>query len=264
MNARTPESIISPLVTTVGALLAATALLCGCAQLGQNEDDDRDTKIIVPSTATTTPQYYADGSIPSQRYVVRMSDGSRDWEVEFPEVARGYEVRIPLGDHQRDVHAGHQSLTRADRELIDHLSRSDPAYERPGIYAGEDHTVDREARRQGDDDAGADRRPHDEAGPAPSRPSYLKAINEAQRLFEAGHYEMAMVQISNLEESYPNDVRIQSMKGTLWLRLGRERLARDTWERVLQMDPENEPVREALRRLDGDIEAYEAIDEQSD
>ncbi len=265
MTAWTPTFCSRFRLAASATLVVFTALFVGCAQVGQNQGDDandnEDTTIVVPSAATTTPQYLADGSIPTQRYVVRMSDGSRDWEVEFPEVARGYEVRIPLGDQDRDVHAGHKPLTRADRELIEHLSRGDASYERPGIYAGDEHTVDREARRQGDEEAGRERASGGEADPAPSRPSYLRGIDEAQRLFQAGHYEMAMVRLSDLEDAYPNDVRIKSMKGTLWLRLGREGLARDTWERVLQMDPDNQPVQEALRRLDGGAEAYDDFED---
>lgn len=249
------------MAAAMGCLLFAT----GCAQANQGQQADEDTTIVVPDSATTTPEYRGDGSIPPQRYVVRMSDGQRDWEVEFPEVARGYEVRIPLREDDRDVHAGYEPLTDADRELIDHLRRTDPDFEREGLYAGDEHTVDRQARREADEDLSVDdedERQRTEADPAPTRPSYLKGIDEAQRLFEAGHYEMAMVTLSNLENAYPNDIRIKSMKGTLWLRLGREALARENWEQVLQIDPDNEPVREALRRLDaGEAQRSDELDD---
>ncbi len=222
-------------------------LLAGCSALSPQQQPE--TTIVVPSAATTAPEYRGDGSVPPQRYVIRMSDGARDWEVEFPEVARGYEVRIPLRDGDRDVRRAHDSLTRADRELIDHLRRTDPDFEREGVYVDGEHTLDRQARREGAD---VERRERDrpEAGPAPSRPSYLRGISEVQELFEAGRYETAMIHLVDLEEAYPNDVRIKSMKGTLWLRLGNEALAREAWEQVLQIDPDNEPIIEALRRLD--------------
>ena len=234
---------ISPIL--IGALCALTV---GCAHI---DDPDEPAVIVVPSAATSAPEYRGDGSIPHQRYVVRMSDGYRDWEVEFPEVARGYEVRIPLGDDQREVRGAHQSLTRADRELLEDLRRTDPDFERSGVYVDDEHVSDRQARREGEEVE--DRRrdsERSEADPAPSRPSYLRGIEQVQRLFEAGHYEAAMIQLAELEDAYPNDVRILSMKGTLWLRLGRERLAREAWEQVLQIDPGNEPVQEALRRID--------------
>lgn len=243
----------------VAALLLLSAW--GCAS---DSGSQQQTTIVVPSAATTSPEYRGDGSVPSQRYVVRMSDGYRDWEVEFPEVATGYEVRIPLREGDGDMRRAHQSLTRADRELIDHLRRTDPDFEREGLYVDGEHSVDRQARREGDEPAAGDRtrqRGTSEAEPAPTRPSYFRGIAEVQRLFEAGHYETAMVHLTDLEAAYPNDVRIKSMKGTLWLRLGNETLARQSWERVLQIDPDNQPVQEALRRLeraaDDDLEEFD-------
>lgn len=238
-------------ITKMGSIIAAVIAFFVCTSMGcaHIDEPDEPAVIVVPSAATTAPQYRGDGSIPHQRYVVRMSDGYRDWEVEFPEVARGYEVRIPLGDEHREVRSAHQALTPADRELIDHLRRTDPDFERPGIYVDDEHIVDAQARREGaeiDDEP----RSRTESEPAPTRPSYLRGIEQVQRLFEAGQYEAAMIHLSDLEEAYPNDVRIKSMKGTLWLRLGREELARQAWEQVLQIQPDNEPVREALRRLD--------------
>ena len=238
---RTTTKYFSPVLLV--ALLTASV---GCAHI---DEPSEPAVIVVPSAATTAPEYRGDGSIPHQRYVVRMSDGYRDWEVEFPEVARGYEVRIPLDDDRREVRAGHQSLTRADKELLEHLRRTDPDFERSGVYVGDEHITDRQARREGDQVEHRER-DRSEADPAPTRPSYLRGIEQVQRLFEAGQYEAAMIQLSDLEDAYPNDVRIKSMKGTLWLRLGRERLAREAWEQVLQIDPDNQPVQEALRRLD--------------
>ena len=241
--------------------LALSALLVGlgCAQIQESDDEQ---VIIVPSAADSTPQYHGDGSIPLQRYVVRMSDGQRDWEVEFPDVARGYEVRIPLEDSDRDVHAGYHPLTQADKELIDHLRRTDPDFERQGIYGDGEHLTDRQDAPQDEREARDSDGPS-EADPAPTRPSYFRGIDEAQRLFEAGHYEMAMIRLADLENAYPNDGRIKSMKGTLWLRLGREDLARQTWEQVLQIDPDNQPVMEALRRLDGTAtDELDGLDEE--
>src|SRR6056297_884533 len=97
---------LSPhLPLAIAAILLTTTTL-GCA----STREEPQTTIVVPSAATTAPEYRGDGSVPTQRYVVRMSDGQRDWEVEFPDVANGYEVRIPLRDDQRDVRRAHDSL----------------------------------------------------------------------------------------------------------------------------------------------------------
>ena len=87
------------------------------------------------------------------------------------------------------------------------------------------------------------------ADPAPYRPSYLLGIEEVRNLYRRGNYELAMVRLKKLEEAYPGDVKLLTMKGTLWVKLGRDSLARKAWEQVLQIDPENQQVIDALKRL---------------
>lgn len=235
--------------------------LTACAHI--EEDEQNQPVIVAPSAATTTPEYHGDGSIPAHRSVIRMSDGQNDWEIEIPETDRGYEVRVPLR-HQRQIRADHQALTPADQQLIDHLRLTDDDYEREGSYVDDESIVDRRAREQRD--AGADARPDDRgrsgAEPAPTRPSYLRGLDQVQRLYESGHYEQAMLVLSDLEQAYPNDERILSMKGSLWLELGFEGLARESWERVLRINPDNQPVERALQRLDG-VDDDDVIDEDA-
>lgn len=249
------------LVTSVAALLLVGSAACATTE--------PKAAIIVPSAATTAPEYRGDGAVPRQRYVIRMSDGQRDWEVEFPEVATGYEMRIPLegGEHtRRDVVWESDELTEADKELLDQLRRDNPSYEREGVFVDGRNVNDPEGRDQVgglapgaelDEEGRTVRAPGDlapqgsqEDSPAPTRPSYLLGIDEVQRLFKAQNYELAMVRLTQLERAYPNDTKILSMKGTLWLKLGREELAREAWERVLQIEPDNRAVLEALKRLD--------------
>ena len=88
-----------------------------------------------------------------------------------------------------------------------------------------------------------------EAKPAPYRPSYLLGIQQVRDLYRRGKYEVAMVRLKKLEEAYPGDVKLLTMKGTLWVKIGRDALARKAWERVLQIDQDNQKVIEALERL---------------
>lgn len=236
--------------------------LTACANKQQPQ-----TAIIVPTAATTAPDYRGDGAVPRQRYVVRMSDGERDWEVEFPEVATGYEMRIPLrGQQDKDPLVWEsENLTDADKELLRQMRRENPGMEREGVFLDGDNISDPAGSNEfGGLDPGAEldeegrtvRDPGEmslqgsgEDDAAPSRPSYLLGIEEVQRLFKSGNYELAMVRIRQLEKAYPNDAKILAMKGTLWLKIGRKELAREAWERVLQIDPDNKAVVEALKRL---------------
>jgi len=237
----------------------AIMLLTGCAT-----PEPQTTTIIVPSAATSAPEFRGDGTMPSQRYVVRMSDGKRDWEVEFPETASGYEVRIPLDakGNPNALNWESENLTDADRKIIEEQRRTNPGMEREGVFVGGRNLNDRASASEPGaelDESGRDAR---DVGPlstriaedsaAPGRPSYLLGIDEVQKLFQAGKYELAMVRLTELERAYPNDAKLLSMMGTLWLKLGRKELARDAWEQVLQMEPDNRAVIEALKQLSGE------------
>ncbi len=253
-------------------LAAGIALTTACS----STPEPKKAQIVVPSTATSRSQYRGDGSIPEESYVIRMSDGRRDWEVSFPSTANGYQVRIPLeggspgvgepDSREAGLNWEGDQLSAADKELLEDMRRQDPDMEREGVFMGGENAVDRQAdrdRARGDGDGDGDdnqdgaaeqasnkQKSRSESAPAPTRPSYLKGIAEVQELYEHGKYELAMVRLGRLDEAYPNDVKILSMKGSLWLKLGRKELARKAWEQALQLDPDNEMIAGALERLD--------------
>lgn len=250
-------------------LLCALSLGSGCSSDNAAQADDAAV-IVVPSSATTAPSYRGDGSIPSRRYVVRMSDGRRDWEVEFPEVATGYELRIPLNEagKQEDVVVEGDKLTAADKQLLDALRKRNVDYEREGIYKDGKNAADPEGRNQlGNLEPGAELDPKNkgkeggvdpwvgtEDKPAPTRRSYFLGLEKVKRLYRAQKYEVAVVFLKKLEKDYPNDLKIMSMMGTLWLKLGQKDLAREYWEKVLAIDPTNKAVIEAMKQLNGKTE----------
>ena len=83
-------------------LIVGGSVGCGSGNWTINVEG-REKTIVVPSTASTQPAYNSTGAPPPRRYVVRMSDGNLDWEVELPEVATGYELRIPFKDKNKNT-----------------------------------------------------------------------------------------------------------------------------------------------------------------
>lgn len=211
------------------ALLLVLATSAGCASASAMFSTPENRKVVVPDEMLRQSDYTPEGTVPRSRYVVRMSDGHRDWEVEFPEVANGYEVRIPLeGEPKSVMQPEGAAPTAADREILDDMVRqsTEPAVDgREGVAKGP---------------------PRERPRP---QTSYLATMAEIRELFRTRNYEVALVKAVDLEKQYPADDRLLGMKGSLYLRLGRPELARESWEKALKLNPQNQVVIDALSRM---------------
>ncbi len=236
--------------------LAAAAPLGGCSTGGAVPADVR-----VPPDLLRGSPYTATGENGRSRYVVRMTDGQRDWEIQLPEIATAYEVKVPLsGRPASGLSADMDTATAADREIIaDHDAALRAGAE---TAAGPDDAVDEGDKPHG----GKVARPADGKGAARSGPakvqggagagadqpvkaSYLLTLAKVKDLYRTRHYELGLVEIVKLEQQYPDDEHILSMKGSLYERLGNKNLAREAWQEALRLNPFNLAVLEALQRL---------------
>lgn len=150
----------------------------------------------VRAPSATTPS--------DQRYVLRLVEHGRTWEVELPEQTGGYEVRIPIGPVV-------EAPTLADEELM-----------------GRDPKT---------------------AGPPKS---YLSAMAKIAEMYASHRYELALIEAVDLGQQYPKEARIEAMKGSLYQRIGKLELARESWKKALDLDPSDVSVAEALRGLKGE------------
>jgi hypothetical protein len=195
--------------------------------------------------------YTAGGETPRTRYVVRMTDGQRDWEVQLPELATAYEFRVPLGGKPgTGLSPDMATLTAADREILQEREaamRTSGDKKRSGDEDEEDAPKGKKkgagtGGKAGDKQAAADK-------PPSARSSYLLTLAKVKELYRTRHYELALVELVDLEKQYPEDEHILSMKGSLHERLGNKNLARDAWQQALTLNPFNLAVLEALQRL---------------
>jgi tetratricopeptide (TPR) repeat protein len=157
---------------------------------------------------------------PESKYVVRMAEGGRVWEVEMPESAGGYEIKVPLAGGTLD------QMTAADEEMLaDSTARAAAG----GLPDATSKAVD--------------------ARGAAKKKSYLGSLARVNEMYAAKKYELALIEVVSLEKEYPQDARILSMKGSLYLKLGKVKLAREAWEKALQASPNDHGLAEALREL---------------
>lgn len=87
------------------------------------------------------------------------------------------------------------------------------------------------------------------AGADPGKKSYLAGLAHVRELYDSRKYELAFIDLNDLEQGYPRDARLLAMKGTLYLKLGKLKLARETWQQVVALDPNDTQTAEALRGL---------------
>jgi tetratricopeptide (TPR) repeat protein len=232
--------------------LASAAPFGGCSTGGAMPADVR-----VPPDILRGSPYTATGENGRSRYVVRMTDGQRDWEIQLPEIATAYEVKVPLsGKPASGVLAEMETATEADREII--AQNEAAARARTDTSPGPDEAVDEGDKPRG----GKTARPGDVKGvarpgpekvasgqPQATKASYLLTLEKVKDLYRTHHYELGLVEIVKLEQQYPEDEHILSMKGSLYERLGNKSLAREAWQEALRLNPFNLAVLEALQRL---------------
>ena len=79
--------------------------------------------------------------------------------------------------------------------------------------------------------------------------SYLATLAKLSEMYSAHRYELALIEVVDLEQQYPKDARLLAMKGSLYQKLGKAALAREAWKKSLEIDPADTTVAEALRAL---------------
>jgi tetratricopeptide (TPR) repeat protein len=182
---------------------------------------------LQPASATRT----GDG-----RYVLRLAEHNRVWELELPESAGGYEMRIPLDGLL-------ESPTAADAELLAATAPQRDAAPRTGLDKPDGGAKPAAATAA----AGTG-----QTAPKELRKSYLATLAKVREMYASRRYELALVELVDLEGAHPKDARLQAMKGSLYLKLGKAKLAREAWQKALALDPDDPAVAEALRTLKED------------
>jgi len=248
---------ISTTRTLAIGLLAASALPAACTLTRPIPADVR-----VPPELMRGAGYTTGGEPMRTRYVVRMTDGQRDWEIQLPEIATAYEVKVPLtGKPSTRLAVDMATMTAADREILQEreaAARAESGEPEPtkddGAAAQKPTTRAKwaGARDEGDAKPTAEKRPArkpgDDKAPA-AKASYLLTLARVKDLYRSKQYELALVELTELDHQYPDDEHILSMKGSLYERLGNKNLAREAWQQTLRINPYNLAVLEALQRL---------------
>jgi tetratricopeptide (TPR) repeat protein len=211
--------------------------------------------VRVPPELLRGSDYSPGGQTARSRYVVRMTDGKRDWEIQLPEIATAYQVTVPLSDKPASrLAVDMATATAADREIIQEREAAARAEGDNDLPPSDGDGLKRASARDDGDGkpAPAPKRPGRKPGddkPTSAKASYLLTLARVKDLYRTRQYELALVELTELDRQYPEDEHILSMKGSLYERLGNKNLAREAWQQTLRINPYNLAVLEALQRL---------------
>jgi tetratricopeptide (TPR) repeat protein len=173
---------------------------------------------------------------PPQKYILRMAEAGRVWEVELPEGEGGYEVRLPIAGG-----GPVEMLTAADEEMLAESLQDAKQKQEPQPTA-------EQKKPTGEQKPANDERVVDANKKARTR-SLLGGMARVKEMYASHRYEMALVALVDLETEYPNNARLLAMKGSLYLKLGEPKKARQAWEQALSINPNDLVLAEALRTI---------------
>jgi len=234
---------------TLSVLLFAAVVPVGCTLTRPIPTDVR-----VPPEVLRGSQYGE--TYRARSYVIRATDGRNNFEVTVPELATSYEYKIPLSGNPggSGIRPDMPTLTAADREIIQQRAADARAEQGLPEPSSDEGPMRRASTREDGDGDGkpaqkrAARKPGDNKSPS-AKSSYLLGLAKVKDLYRAKQYELALVELSELDRQHPDDEHILSMKGSLYERLGNIPLARDAWQSALRINSNNLSVMDALDRL---------------
>ena len=83
-----------------------------------------------------------------------------------------------------------------------------------------------------------------------SSPQRSEAVAHLRALYSQKSYAAALQEVEAVLAAYGDDAKLLAMKGSLQWKLGARGDARKTWERVLDLEPENEVVQRMLEGME--------------
>jgi tetratricopeptide (TPR) repeat protein len=232
-----------PTISKALAGAAVITLFCTCATSQGTRPRITEGSISYPFIADTKPLGHAREKKP---FIIRSAIGASEYSVEIPDDASRYDIQIPLAelapkgasDSLHRSGSGDRPLNAAttDKELVADL----PALSKtkPSETAMMDAAFG----------VGAPE------GPVQS-PSYSLGIAKVNQYFKERNFELALVEINNLLAFYPNSPKLLKMKGTLLIKTGNRDLAMKSWQRAMDISPNDLALRRSIGRLNERIVA---------
>ena len=172
---------------------------------------------------------------PEEKFVLKSKMNGIEYTVEIPYAARDYTIEVPLSEVKsstspslKEAQIGNPTVS--DREVTS-------TFPKPSAENADQTALLDRAFGVGP-----------KGGPSQA-PSYLMGVAKVKELYKLKHYEYALIQLNNLLSDYPSSVKLLKMKGSIYLKMGRLKLAEKAWLRALQLSPADVAVKKGLEKI---------------
>ncbi len=83
--------------------------------------------------------------------------------------------------------------------------------------------------------------------------SYLRVVSDIESLYLKKHYSEALVKLAPLIEQYPKQTKLFVMQGTLFKKIGENKLALDSYKKAKELEPNNASIEESILRVQAEV-----------
>ncbi len=205
-------------------------LLTHCATNEKILSENNSLPIAPPVEFSTTP---LGKNTNSDKVIIKSMTTDSEFSVELPGGPTDYDLEVPLAQvtHKNQIKKNAPgNPVSTDRELLASMPRLE-----------ESHGADTASL-----DALLGVSP--ENGPTQS-PSYTLGIAKATEYYRQRDYEFALIEVNNLLTFFPQSPKLHMMKGTIYLKMQNYNLAEKSWQKSLELMPQNVSLKHALARL---------------
>lgn len=216
------------------------AMLVSCRFFSKGEVDAIEEDILEGTIADPfTPTKPVGINAQKEKFVIKSMIGQTEYAIEIPGAGDDYDIEIPLADIQsnkdkrgvggRFLEGSPSNPVVTDQELVARFPK--PITSGPALNA-----LDKAL------------------GVAPEEgitqsPSYILGLAKISQLYKLKQFELALVEINYLLESYPTSTKLYKMKGTVLLKLGDTSLAQVAWAKALELNPSDAALKQSLDKL---------------
>ena len=210
-------------------------MLTRCVTEDPMQSENNSLPIAPPVASYTSP---LGKNTNTDKVIIKSMTADSEFSVELPGGPSDYDLEVPLaqisGKNSPKKNVPGNPVT-TDRELLANMPRLDD------LHSADTATLD----------AALNVSP--ENGPTQS-PSYVLGLAKATEYYRQREYEYALIEVNNLLTFFPQSPKLHLMKGTIYLKMQNLVMAERSWQKSLDLLPQNLSLENALKRLHARID----------